>query len=111
MLTVANNTKLPNQGQRTVKFSTDDGRRRRMTFQVSAVHKILASVAGICDNGNTVVFTSQGGIIKNIKTGRETRFRRQGSVYVMDIWVLNPNYRDANDETEILGFTRQGLSR
>ena len=82
-----------------------------MTFQVSAVNKILASVAGICDNGNTVVFTSQGGIIKNTKTGRETRFRGQGNVYVMDIWVLNPNHRETIDETEILGFTRQGLRR
>ena len=54
------------------------------------MNKILASIAGICDNGNSVLFRSDGGTITNLKDGRETKFRRQGNVYVMDMWVRNP---------------------
>ena len=46
---------IKNEGQRTVKLSTDDGKRRRMTFQVAQVNNVLASVGGICDNGNELV--------------------------------------------------------
>ena len=63
-----------NEGQRTVKFSTDDGKRRRMTFQVAQVNKILASLAGICDNGNEVIFTATGGRIVSTRNGRITKF-------------------------------------
>ena len=83
---VANNGTLPNLGQRTVKFVTKDGRKRKMVFQVAKVNKILASIAGICDNGNTVTFTDKGGYIKNIETGRRTTFERKGNVYVLDMW-------------------------
>ena len=100
---------IKNEGQRTVKLSTDDGKRRRMTFQVAQVNKILASVAGIYDNGNEFTFTATGGRIVSIRNGRITKFRRHGNVYVMDIWVLNPDYKNPDDKTQ--GFIRQGQTR
>ena len=87
-------------------FSTDDGKRRRMTFQVAQVNKILASVAGICDNGSEVTFTSTGIRKVSTKNVRITKFRRHGNVYVMDIWVLNPDYKNLDDKSQ--GFSRQG---
>ena len=45
-----------------------------MVFQVAAVNKILASTGGICDNGSSVLFRSDGGTITNLKEGRETKF-------------------------------------
>ena len=86
----ANDGKLPNLGQRTVKFVTKDGRRRKMVFQVANVNKILASIAGICGNGNTVLFNETGGYIRNNNTGRKTAFERKGNVYIMDMWVKHP---------------------
>ena len=100
---------IKNKGQRTVRFTTEDGKRRRMTFQVAKVNKILASVAGICDNGNEVTFTKTDGRIVNVTTGRITQFRRHGNVYVMDIWVMNSQYKD--DDTKRQGFSRQGQDR
>ena len=100
---------IKNEGQRTVKFSTEDGKRRRMTFQVAQVNNILASVAGICDNGNEVTFTATGGRIVSIRNSRIAKFRRHGNVYVMDIWVLNPDYKNPDDKTQ--GFIRQGQTR
>ena len=75
-----------------------------MVFQVAKVNKILASIAGICDNGNTVTFTDKGGYIKNIETGRRTTFERKGNVYVLDMWVRHPNVKIPRARTS--GFSR-----
>ena len=61
-----------------------------MIFQVAKVNKMLASIAGICDNGNTVTFTDQGGYIRNVESGRRTTFERKGNVYILDMWVRHP---------------------
>ena len=105
----ANNHKMINQGQRTVRFRTQDGSRRQMVFQVAAVNKILASIAGICDNGNTVLFRQDGGTIRHVQTGRETEFRRQGNVYVMDMWIRNP--KNASTSKQPMDFARPGRGK
>ena len=102
----ANNQPMKNEGQRTVRFRTFDGSRRQMVFQVAAVNKILASIAGICDNGNVVTFRDDGGTITHIQTKRETHFRRQGNVYVMDMWVRNPKFKGTPEKS--MDFTRHG---
>ena len=68
----ASNHSVKNGGQRTMRFRTTDGSRRQMVFQVAVVNKIRASIAGICDNGTSVLFGSDGGMITNLKYGRET---------------------------------------
>ena len=70
----ASNHSVKNEGQRTVRFRTTDGSRRPMVFEVAAVNNILASIAGICGNGSSVLFRSDGGTITNLKDGRETKF-------------------------------------
>ena len=62
----------------------------KVVCQVAAVNKILASIAGMCDKGNTVLFRKDGGDILSTATGKKTPFRRVGNVYVLDAWVLNP---------------------
>ena len=54
------------------------------------------SVAKICDAGHTVMFREDGGVIRNNKTGEETKFRRENNVYRMTV-KLNEK-----------GFARQG---
>ena len=110
----ASDHSVKNEGQRTVKFVTTDGSRRQMIFQVTAVNKILASIAGICDNGNTVLFRRDGGTITNVETGRETNFQRVGNVYCMDMWVRNPHFKPSGTSTRARpaevarGFHRPG---
>ena len=77
-----------------------------MVFQVAAMNEILASIAGICDNGNSVLSRSDGGAITNLKDGRATKFRRQGNVYVMDMWVRNPKAKP--DIVKPKDFARRG---
>ena len=105
----ASNHSVKNEGQRTVRFRTADGSRRQMVFQVAAVNKILASIAGICDNGNSVLFRSDSGKITNPKDGRETKFRRHGNVYVMDMRVRNP--RAKPDIVKPKDFARHGRGK
>ena len=80
-----------------------------MIFQVAAVNKILASIAGICDNGNTVMFRQDGGTIMHMETKRETHFKRQGNVYVMDMWIRNPVHANVKGKSE--HFARHGRSQ
>ena len=100
-----------NQGEKTIDFVTDTGKRKKMICQVADVNKILASVALICDKGNHVIFRADGGDIVNLKSGVKTPFRRHGNVYVLDAWIRNPNWKGdktADADAEVMGFTRQG---
>jgi hypothetical protein len=103
---------IVNEGQRTIRFSTKpgaDGEKRKMTCQVAAVNKILASVAGICDQGSEVRFRTEGGVIEDLKSGALTHFRRHGNVCVMDAWIPNPDFVEPSDE--VMLFTRLGENR
>ena len=100
------------KGQRTIRSSTKpgaDGEKRKMTCQVAAVNKILASVAGICDQGSEVRFRTEGAVIEDLKSGALTHFRRHGNVYVMDAWIPNPDFVEPSDE--VMLFTRLGEDR
>ena len=79
-----------------------------MDVQVADVNNILVSVTWICGNGNEVTFTATGGRIVSIRTGRITKFRGHGNVYVMDTWVLNPKYKQLDGKKQ--GFSRQDQS-
>ena len=80
-----------------------------MTLQVAKFNNVLAFVVGICDNGNEVIFSSAGGRIVSIKTSRGSEFRRQGKEHVMQIWVLNPEYKGEDGKRQ--DSSMQGQSR
>ena len=96
MYTAANGDTMPNKGCKRVKVTTREGQLRTMNMQVTDVNRALMSVAKICDAGHTVTFTTDGGVIKNTRSGEETKFRRENNVYRMTVKL---------NET---GFTRQG---
>ena len=105
-----NSKPIKNEGQRTIKFLTKENEKRKMTCQVAAVNKILASVAQICDGGNEVLFRYGGGEIRHLKSGKVTFFRRVGNVYAMDAWIAKtpdePERPDMDVDTVSTGFTR-----
>ena len=111
-----NQKPIVNEGQRTIKFHTKDGQKRKVTCQVAAVNQILASVALVCDQGNDVIFRKDGGEIVNLATSSRTAFRRQGNIYVMDAWV--PSSKEAEAESDaakpaeqLASFARRERSR
>ena len=72
----ANGAKLVNQGQRRIKAVTEEGVDVQMTYQVANVTKPLNSVSKICDQGNIVVFSKNGGCIVN-RTGNSIFSRKR----------------------------------
>ena len=52
----ANGNKMPNLGEKRVKFKTKDGMNSSIMFQVTKVKKPLAAVSRITEKGNWVCF-------------------------------------------------------
>ena len=87
---------VANDGQKELKFLTDDGKGRRFKMQCGDVNKCLGSVGGITDAENFVIFHRNGGwivpekhttIILPKDKALITDFKRHGMVYRMDAWV------------------------
>lgn len=106
---------IRNEGEKVIQFFTKPSKkaaRRKLTFQVAAVNKMLASVAGFCDANNEVIFRKKNGIIRELDTGEIIPFGRHGNIYVLDAYIPNPDFIDEGemdvDEPENPGFSRQG---
>ena len=81
---------IPNEGEQQLPLLTEDGASAPLVFQVAEVRKPLCSVARLCDRGNRITFGRGGGVVQNLNNGKCTRFKRQGSIYALDLW-LNPD--------------------
>ena len=115
---------VENKGPKLLKWFTNEGQGRSMTFQMTDVNKILACIAEICDGGNDVLFRKNGGLIipqGDMKLefkadGNITNFNRKGNTYAMDAWVKRTKPKatkarsNAMDVDATSGFTRPGVT-
>ena len=85
---------IPNEGQQELLFYNDEGAPVPMRYQVAEVRKPLTSVSKICDRGNRVTFCRNGSYVQNLFTGQRTPLRREGGVYMLDLW-LAPKFSNA----------------
>ena len=85
----ASGTKIANEGEKRLQVVTEDGIEAEATYQVADVTRPLSAVSKICDKGNIVVFTQEGGFIQN-SMGNRTVFRRENNVYMMDLYIKAP---------------------
>jgi hypothetical protein len=83
-------TRIPNEGQQEVQFTSDEGHRCGMTWQIADVERPLIAVSHLSAAGNKVIFTKGGGEIVNIASGRKIKIQRKGGVYVLRMWVPGP---------------------
>jgi hypothetical protein len=81
---------ITNEGQQEVQFSSDEGHRCGMTWQIADVERPLIAVSHLSAAGNRVVFTKTGGEIVNIASGKKIQIQRKGGVYVLRMWVPGP---------------------
>lgn len=98
----AGGEKLPNLGEKKLEVFTSEGRPATATFQCADVTRALSSVSKICDRGNRVVFDVDGGFIVDKSSGARTNFRRENNVYVLDMFMLEPE-----DAVKRADFARQ----
>ena len=96
----ANGTRIENLGQTHVPFSTTEGHRCKIPFQVADVEQPLISVAHLTAAGNRVELGEKDGRVVNLHTGRTIGLERRGGVYIMRMFIADP--------VPLLPFRRQG---
>ena len=85
--TSAGGAKISNDGEKQMTMMTATGDVVDTTWQTVDIARPLSSVRQICQQGNRVIFGAGGGVIYHVATQRETPFRMEGGVYVLDLWV------------------------
>jgi hypothetical protein len=96
----ANGTAIKNLGQVDVPFTTTEGHRCRIPFQVAEVEQPLVSVAHLTSAGNIVQLGDTDGHVVNTSTGRSIALERRGNIYYMQMFIP--------DAAAPLPFRRQG---
>ena len=89
----ASATRIPNEGETDLKFSTEEGHSLNWTFQIAEVNKVLASVSWLVDHGHRVVFDKDVGTGRDISfithkgSGQAIKMKRDRNVWVIDAFV------------------------
>ena len=86
----ANGQTIKNLGRRSIQVVSDEGLDRKLSFEVTGVHKVLLSVSVICDKGHEVYFNKTGGQIVNMTTGEIINMKRVNGVYVIRLKIKPP---------------------
>ena len=90
----ANGSHIRNLGQLRVNFTSMEGHKCSLPFQVAEVEHALLSVSHLTSAGNVVELRAEGGRITNAASGRSMALVRRGGVYILPLRVA--------------GFPRQG---
>jgi hypothetical protein len=83
----ANGSRIANLGQVQVPFSTAEGHRCQIPFQVAPVEQPLLSVAHLTEAGNVVTLGDKSGKVVNATTGKTIALERRGRVYIMKMFI------------------------
>ena len=83
-------SRIPNLGQKDVTFTSDEGLKCGLTFQVADVERPLIAASHLTEAGNEVSLRKTGGVVKHIKTGKKINVQRRGGIYVLRMWI-SPN--------------------
>ena len=78
---------INNLGQDHLKLRTNEGDRKRITFQVAPTRKPLVSIARLNDAGNDVNLHADRPHILHNATGERIELRRVGKAYTVDLSV------------------------
>ena len=82
----ASKHKLRNLGEQRILACTEEGETTEVLFQVADISKPLVSVSAICEQGNRVIFGRSGGVVVNMKSGKQIPFYKENGVYVLSMW-------------------------
>ena len=89
--TSATGEEVPNEGQKVIPVVTEEGRNKKVTWQLAEVQKPLTAVGKICDNDAICVFGKRGGFIRDMANGEMTKFNRKNGIYVLKMWMRSQN--------------------
>ena len=86
-LVAANGSPIDVHGEKMIEFQVSGGRRCAMNYLVTGVKKPLASVGGIVDGGNRVIFDADGSFIEDKVTGERIALKRKDGTFMMEMQV------------------------
>ena len=86
----ASGHRIRNYGEKRVVVRTSEGHERGTNWQVADVRRPLMSVGRMTQAGNRVSLSQEDPHILNVKTGQITKLRKEGNVFVVDLWVVVP---------------------
>ena len=92
--TSASKHKLKNLGQQVINACSEDGQEMQVLFQIADVSKPLVSVSSICERGSRVISGRAGGVVQNVHSGAGVPFCRRNGIYVLSMWLADPNDSD-----------------
>ena len=91
---VGNGERVPNEGQASVNLRAvgEQGRHVdfKSVFQSAKVTRPLMSVAKICQNGYSCIFSATEAVVKDKEGKAVCRFRREGGIYVSRLKLRAP---------------------
>ena len=85
----ASGNRIKDRGEKKVQFTTTTGKRRTIKFRSSAVVKPLISVGRLVAAGCQVNLNNSNPHVVLKWSKEKIPVRRQGGVYVLDLWVNN----------------------
>ena len=100
---------IANHGEQQISFRTKEGQVRKTTWQVADVRRPLMSVSKMAAAGNEVVLNGKDPRVTNLRTKEVTQIRREGNVYVLDLWVQVPRHRDLSGAMAPQAATASGV--
>ena len=84
---MADETLIPNLGEKQFVAVSDGGVMRHMKAQVCDVNKALPSVHRVVQAGNRVVFSASGSFVHDEQTGERIPLEEKGGMYMLKLWV------------------------
>ena len=81
---------IKNYGQQVMSVRTLEGFVRKSTWQVADARRPFVSASHIIQAGNDLFIGNDKAYIMNRKKKKESAFRKEGNVYVLDLFVKVP---------------------
>ena len=87
--TTADGGEIPNLGEKKVAYKTFEGHSACSMFQIADVRRALLSVPRLTASGHDVKFQDEGCVISHPERKEAIHFKRQGGLYILDMWVVS----------------------
>ena len=103
--TCAGGNEIKKEGKVTVNWRTDMGTMKRGVFKDGLVSRTLISVDRLQEIGHDVILTKNEPRIVNLRTGEVMPMRKDGGMFILDMWIWVPTSRTKTESCS--DFARQ----
>ena len=103
--TCAGGNEIKKEGREAGSWRTDLGTITRGVFKVGPMSRLLISVDRLQGTGHDVILTKNKPRIVNLRTGEVMPLRKDGGMFILDLWIWVPTSRSKTESCS--DFARQ----